>query len=103
LAAGVYVTLAVQLDPPPLGRQLVAEIDPKLPCVGAVTIANDREALSTSEADNVITAAVSSAVVTLWGLETGASLSAVTVRLAVAVLEFKIPSFVRKVKLSDPV
>jgi hypothetical protein len=65
LAAGVYVTLAVQLEPDPLGVQLGVPIEPNVPCVGAVPIANVNAALSRSVAVNVITAAVSSAVVWL--------------------------------------
>jgi hypothetical protein len=64
LSAGVYVTLAVQLDPPPLGVQLGVPITPSVPCVGAVTTAKVNPGLSTSLPDKVITAAVSSGVVT---------------------------------------
>jgi hypothetical protein len=102
LAAGVYVTSAVQFVPPPLGKQLVAVMDPKLPWAGAAAIANVRDGLSTSLADRVITAAVSSAVVTLCPPETGASFTAVTVRLTVAAGEVSNPSLVVNVKLSGP-
>jgi hypothetical protein len=98
----VYVTSAVQFDPPPLGKQLVAVMDPKLPCVGAAAIANVRDGLSTSEADNVMVKAVSSAVVWLCELLTGASLTAVTVRVTVAAGEVSNPSLVVNVKLSGP-
>ena len=45
---------------------------------------------------------VSSGVVTLWLLATGASLIAVTVMLTVAVAELVRPSLTRNVKLSPP-
>jgi hypothetical protein len=98
----VYVTVAVQLDPNPLGVQLGAPTVPNVPCVGAVPTANVIDALSISVPDSVITAAVSSAVVTLWALATGASFTAVTVMLTVATLESEKPSFALNVKLSGP-
>jgi hypothetical protein len=64
LSAGVYVTLAVQLDPRPLGVQVVPEIAPSVPCVGAAAIANVNAALSISVADNVMTRATFSVAVT---------------------------------------
>jgi hypothetical protein len=102
LAAGVYVTCAVQFVPNPLGVQLGAPNVPKVPCVGTAPSANVTDALSTSLADNVITAAVSSAVVTDCALDTGASFTAVIVRFTVATLESKLPSFALNVKLSGP-
>ena len=63
MAAGVYVTLAVQLEPRPLGVQLGVPIAPNVPCVGAVAIANVNASPFASVPDNVITFAVSSAVV----------------------------------------
>jgi hypothetical protein len=102
LAAGVYVTVAVQLEPDPLGVQLGVPIAPSVPWVGAVPIANVNEALSTSLADSVITAAVSSAVVGLWEFDTGASFTAVIVRLTVAAGEVELPSLTVNVKLSAP-
>jgi hypothetical protein len=102
LAAGVYVTLAVQLDPDPLGVQVAVPIVPSVPCVGAVPIANVNAPLSISVPDNVITAAVSSAVVTLCALDTGASLTAVTVIETVAAGDVKLPSLAVNVKLSGP-
>jgi hypothetical protein len=98
LAAGVYVTLAVQLP----AAQLGVPIAPNVPCVGAVPIANVNTALSISLPDSVITLAVSSGVVTLCALLTGASFTAVIVRLTVAATETNDPSFVVNVKLSGP-
>jgi hypothetical protein len=98
----VYVTEAVQLDPPPLGVQLGAPSVPSVPCVGVVPIANVNDALSTSLAASVITNAVSSAVVGLWEFATGASFTAVIVRLTVAAGEVNDPSLTVNVKLSAP-
>jgi hypothetical protein len=50
----------------------------------------------------VIGRAVSSAVERVWPVAVGASLTAVTVMLTVAVLESSCPSFTLKAKLSDP-
>jgi hypothetical protein len=102
LSAGVYVTDAVQFDPPPLGTQLAAPSVPSVPWVGAVPIANVTEALSTSLAESVITAAVSSAVVGLCPLLTGASFTAVIVRVTVAAGEVELPSLTVNPKLSEP-
>jgi hypothetical protein len=102
LAAGVYVTLAVQLEPNPLGVQLGVPIAPSVPCVGAVTTAKVKAPLSMSVPDSVITAAVSSAVVTLCALDTGTSLTAVTVIETVAAVEVRLPSLTVNVKLSAP-
>jgi hypothetical protein len=102
LAAGVYVTCAVQFDPPPLGAQLGVPIAPNVPCVGATPTANVKDALSISVPDSVITTAVSSAVVTPCALETGASFTAVIVRLTVAAGEVNDPSLTVNVKLSEP-
>jgi hypothetical protein len=77
-------------------------MDDRPPCVGAEPTANVNDALSTSVADNVISFAVSSAVVWLCGVPAGASFTAVIVRLTVAGLEFDVPSFVTNVKLSGP-
>ena len=51
---------------------------------------------------NVMAFAVSSDVVTLWLLATGASFTGVTVMSTVARALFVVPSFTRKVKLSVP-
>jgi hypothetical protein len=102
LAAGVYVTLAVQLEPNPLGVQLGVPIDPSVPWVGATPTANVNAALSISVPDSVITAAVSSAVVTDCVLLTGPSFTAVTVRFTVAAVEVNAPSLTVNVKLSGP-
>jgi phage tail sheath gpL-like len=85
-----------------MGAQLVPVIVPNVPCVGATPTANVNEALSISVPDRVITAAVSSAVVTLCALETGTSLTAVIVRLTVAAGEVRLPSLTVNVKLSAP-
>jgi len=92
----------VQLEPDPLGVQLGAPIVPKVPCVGNTPVANVNDALSISVADNVITKAVSSAVLTLCGFATGASFTAPTVRLTVAAFEGRKPSLAVNVKLSPP-
>jgi hypothetical protein len=102
LAAGVYVTLAVQLEPNPLGVQLGAPTVPNVPCKGAVPSANVTDALSMSVPVNVISNAVSSAGVALCALATGASFTAVIVRLTVATLESELPSLALNVKLSAP-
>jgi hypothetical protein len=102
LAVGVYVTLAVQLDPNPLGVQLVPVMAPTVPLVGAVTIANVNAALSMSAPDKVTTTAVFFAVDTVWPFAVGASFTAVIVRLTVAAAELRLPSLVVKVKLSAP-
>ena len=102
MAAGVYVTVAVQFEPNPLGVQLGVPIAPNVPCAGAVTILNVKAALSISVADSVITAAVSSALVTRWEFEAGASLTAVTVIETVTAGEVKLPSLTVNVKLSGP-
>jgi hypothetical protein len=98
LAAGVYVTAAVQLP----AAQLGVPIAPSVPWVGAVPTANVNDALSTSFAASVITSAVSSAVVWLCALAVGASFTAVIVRLTVAPADVSDPSFVVNVKLSAP-
>jgi hypothetical protein len=98
LAAGVYVTLAVQLP----AAQLGVPIAPSVPCVGAVPIANVNAALSMSVPAKVTASAVFFAVVTLWALETGASFTAVIVRLTVDAAEVRLPSLDVTVKLSGP-
>jgi hypothetical protein len=102
LAAGVYVTSAVQLDPCPLGTQLGVPIVPSVPCVGAVPIANVNAALSISVPASVIVNAVSSAVVTDCAFDVGTSFTGVIVRLTVAAGEVSNPSLVVNVKLSGP-
>jgi hypothetical protein len=92
----------VQLDPDPLGVQLGVPIAPSVPCNGAAPIAKVSDALSVSVADNVITNAVSSAVVWLCPLAVGVSFTAVTVIETVAAVEVNDPSLVVNVKLSDP-
>jgi hypothetical protein len=98
LAAGVYVTEAVQLP----AAQLGVPSEPNVPCVGAVPTANVKAALSISLPDSVINLAVSSAVVTDCALAVGTSFTAVIVRLTVAATETRDPSFVVNVKLSGP-
>jgi hypothetical protein len=102
LAVGVYVTLAVQLEPDPLGVQLGVPIAPTVPLVGAVPIANVNAALSMSAPDKVTTTAVFFAVDTDCPFAVGASFTAVIVRLTVAAAEPRLPSLVVKVKLSAP-
>jgi hypothetical protein len=92
----------VQLEPPPDGVQVGVPIVPNVPCVGDTPFANVNDALSTSVAAKVITSAVSSAVVGLCAADTGASFTAVIVRLTVAGVEFDVPSLVMNVKLSVP-
>jgi hypothetical protein len=92
----------VQLEPDPVGVQLGAPNVPSVPCVGAVPIANVNAALSRSVAVNVMGNAVSSAVVGLCALLSGASFTAVIVRLTVAAGEVNAPSLTVKVKLSAP-
>jgi hypothetical protein len=98
----VYVTLAVQLDPDPVGVHVVPVIDPTVPCVGAVTTAKVNAALSRSVPDNVIGNAVFFAVVTDCPFAAGASFTAVTVIETVAAAEVRLPSLVVNVKLSGP-
>jgi hypothetical protein len=102
LAAGVNVTLAVQLDPRPLGVQLGVPIAPSVPCAGAVPIANVNAALSISVPASVIVNAVSSAVVTDCALAVGTSFTAVTVNVTVAARDVRLPSLTVNVKLSGP-
>jgi hypothetical protein len=97
LAAGVYVTAAVQLP----AAQLGVPIAPKVPCVGLATIANVNGSALASVADSVITFAVSSAVVTFCPLATGAVLPTFTDTVPTAVPPF--PSLTVYVKLSAPV
>jgi hypothetical protein len=102
LAAGVYVTFAVQLDPAPLGVQVVPDTVPTVPWAGLVT-ANVNAALSISVPASVITLAVSSGVVWLCAVAVGTSFTAVIVTVTVAAAEVNAPSFVVNVKLSGPV
>jgi hypothetical protein len=95
-AAGVYVTVAVQVPAAQLGVPIV----PNDPGVGPVTIENVSRSALASVADSVITAAVSSGVVTLWPLATGAVLPTLIVTVPTAVPPF--PSLTVYVKLSDP-
>jgi hypothetical protein len=97
LSAGVYVTLAVQFP----AAQLGVPIAPSVPCVGAVPIAKVSASPFASVPDSVITFAVSSAVVWLCALATGAVFPIATVTVAAA--EFNAPSLTLNVKLSDPV
>jgi hypothetical protein len=102
LAAGVYVTLAVQLVPDPLGVQLVPVIVPKVPCAGAVPTANVNVALSISAPDRGTVAGVFFAAVTDCPFAVGASSTAVIVRLTVPAVEVRLPSLTVNVKLSGP-
>jgi hypothetical protein len=102
LAAGVYVTCAVQLVPEPLGVQVGVPIVPSVPCAGAVPIANVNAALSMSVPANVTATAVFFAVEIDGPVPVGASFTAVTVRLTVAAAEVNAPSLTVNVKLSGP-
>ena len=102
MAAGVYVTLAVQLEPDPLGVQLGVPIELSVPLAGFVTILNVNAALSMSDPDNVIGNAVFFAVETVWPFAVGPSLAAEIVRFTVAAAEVNDPSLVVNVKLSGP-
>jgi hypothetical protein len=81
--------------------QLGVPIEPTVPCVGAATIENVNASPFASVADKAITAAVSSAVVWLCPLATGAVLPMLTDTVAAA--EVKLPSLTVNVKLSEPV
>ena len=72
------------------------------PCAGPATITYVSGEPSTSVALSVIAFAVSSSVVTAWSPATGASFTAVTVSVTVAVFESRLPSFALNVKLSGP-
>jgi hypothetical protein len=98
----VYVTFAVQLDPRPLGVQVVPEIAPNVPCVGVAAIANVNAALSISVADNVMTWATFSNTVRPCALAVGTSFTGVIVTLTVPAVEVSNPSLVVNVKLSGP-
>jgi hypothetical protein len=102
LSAGVYVTLAVQLEPRPLGVQLVPVIVPTVPFVGLAAILKVNAALSISDAARVTATAVFFAVETVWPFAVGASFTAVIVIDTVATAEVRLPSLVEKVKLSGP-
>jgi hypothetical protein len=102
LAAGVYVTLAVQLDPDPLAVQLGVPIEPNVPWVGAAPTANVKAALSMSVPESVTTNAVFFAVDTDCAFAAGASFTAVTVIETATAEEVKLPSFTVNVKLSGP-
>jgi hypothetical protein len=82
--------------------QLGVPIAPSVPCVGAVTTAKLRDGLSTSLPDKVITAAVSSAVVTDCAFADGATFTAVTEIVTVPAVEVSNPSLDVNVKLSAP-
>jgi hypothetical protein len=97
LAAGVYVTWAVQFP----AVQLILEIAFRLPWVGAATTANVNASPFASVADKAITFAVSSAVVWLCATATGGVFPILTD--TVAAVEFNAPSFTLNVKLSEPV
>jgi hypothetical protein len=98
LAAGVYVTVAVQLP----AAQLGVPIAPNVPFVGAVTILKVNAALSMSAPDKVTATAVFFTVDTVCPFAVGASFTAVTVRLTVAAGEVNDPSLTVNVKLSEP-
>jgi hypothetical protein len=102
LVVGVYVTLAVQFVPSPLGVQLVPVIAPNVPLVGFVTILNVNAALSMSAPANVIGKAVFFAVDKDCPLAVGASFTAVIVIDTIAAAEVRLPSLVVNVKLSGP-
>jgi hypothetical protein len=93
----VKVTNAVQVPAVQLGAPIV----PNDPWVGAATIANVNASPFASVADKAITAAVSSAVVWLCALATGAVLP--TLIDTVAAAEVRLPSLTVNVKLSGPV
>ena len=99
---GVYVTLAVQLDPDPLGVQVVPVIVPTDPFAGFATTLKVSAALSMSAPDNVTGIAVFFAVETDVPVAVGASLTAVIVIKTVATAEVNAPSLVENVKLSGP-
>jgi hypothetical protein len=86
LAAGEYVTVAVQVP----AAQFGVPIAPTVPWVGAAPIANVSGSLFASVPDNVITNGVSSTVVWLCPLATGAVLPMLTDTVAAA--EDKLPS-----------
>src|SRR5436189_296450 len=73
-----------------------------VPLSGPLTMVNDSGSPSTSEPVNVMPTPVSSDVVTLWPLATGASFTAVTAMLTVATPESAVPSLAMYVKLSVP-
>jgi hypothetical protein len=98
----VYVTLAVQFAPAPDGVHEVPVMALRVPWLGLLTMLNVRLPLSLSAPATVMTFAVSSFVVTLWPLAVGASFTAFTVIVTVAVFESAIPSLALKVKLSEP-
>ena len=72
------------------------------PCSGDSTTSKASVSKSTSAPVNVIDFAVSSSVVTVCAVATGASFTAFTVMETVATPEFTAPSFTRKVKESLP-
>ena len=104
MTAGVYVTEAVQTEPPPLGEQLVPVMPDSAPFAGVLAIANVSEAVSVSDAESVIVFAVFLGVVTDCPLAVGAWLTAVTVMERVAgALAGAMPSLTVNVMLSEPV
>ena len=73
-----------------------------VPRAGGVTMLKVSSHVSGSDALSVIASGVSSLVLTLWPVATGASLTAVTVSVTVGALLSSVPSFTLKVKLSAP-
>ena len=63
-----------------------------VPLAGGVTMLKVSSHVSMSEPPRVIVSWVSSLVLTLWAVASGASLTAVTVRLTVATLLSSVPS-----------
>ena len=93
--------MAVQFDDPPTpGVQVVPDTALTVPWAGLVAAKVNASPFA-SEPASAITSGVSSAVVTLWALATGAVFPIATV--TVAAVEFNAPSLTRKVKLSEPV
>ncbi len=73
-----------------------------LPCVGPATLLYVSVSPSTSVAVTLPVTGVSSFVLLLESLATGASFTAVTVSVTVFVAESAVPSLALKVKLSEP-
>src|ERR1043166_9659701 len=103
------LTRKVKLSPPlklVAGVKVIAPVfvlkPLNVPLVGPVTMAKVSGSLSTSLPVRVIALGVSSGVVTLWPLATGASFTGVTMMATVATALLVWPSLTRKVKLSPP-
>ena len=83
---------------------MAPEIDDRMPFLGAIPIAkvSDALSLSTSMPTSVMDLAAFCEVVTTCGITTGASLTAETVTVTVAVLLSADPSLALKVRESEP-